>query len=136
MTKILKRDTMGDFEGEFNTAAWLAHNPEIGNLRAAVFDLNGVLRGKRVPRNQLKKVTKGGVRMPLSTANLDIWGRDIANSKWVFETGDSDGGCFWTGRGPLPMPWTDQPTALVPLCLMENDGTPFAGDARNALGMV
>lgn len=34
------------------------------------------------------------------------------------------------------MPWTDQPTALVPLCLMENDGTPFAGDARNALGMV
>ena len=127
---------MGDFEGGFNTAAWLAHNPEIGNLRAAVFDLNGVLRGKRVPRNQLKKVTKGGVRMPLSTANLDIWGRDIANSKWVFETGDSDGGCFWTGRGPLPMPWTDQPTALVPLCLMENDGTPFAGDARNALGMV
>jgi glutamine synthetase len=74
--------------------------------------------------------------MPLSSANLDIWGRDIANSKWVFETGDSDGGCFWTGRGPLPMPWTEQTTALVPLSLMDNDGKPFAGDARNALGMI
>ena len=132
MTKIWKRDKMGDFDSE----AWLARNPEIGNLRAAIFDLNGVLRGKRLPRNQLKKIINGGIRMPLSSANLDIWGRDIANSKWVFETGDSDGGCFWTGRGPLPMPWTEQTTALVPLSLMDNDGKPFAGDARNALGMI
>ena len=86
---------MGDLDSE----AWLARNPEIGNLRAAIFDLNGVLRGKRLPRSQLKKAINGGIRMPLSAANLDIWGRDIVNSKWVFETGDSDGDCFWTGRG-------------------------------------
>ena len=72
--------------GDFDSNAWLARNPEIGNLRAAIFDLNGVLRGKRLPRNQLKKAINGGIRMPLSSANLDIWGRDIANSKWVFET--------------------------------------------------
>ena len=76
MSKVLKRDTMDDFDSE----AWLARNPEIGNLRAAIFDLNGVLRGKRLPRSQLKKAINGGIRMPLSAANLDIWGRDIANS--------------------------------------------------------
>ena len=81
MVQILKRDKICDFDSN----AWLARNPEIGNLRAAIFDLNGVLRGKRQPRNQLKKAINGGIRMPLSSANLDIWGRDIANSKWVFE---------------------------------------------------
>jgi len=49
MAKISKRDKMGDFD----TEAWLVRNPDIGNLRAAIFDLNGVLRGKRLPRNQL-----------------------------------------------------------------------------------
>ena len=68
MAKIWKRDNMDDFDSE----AWLARNPEIGNLRAAIFDLNGVLRGKRLPRNQLKKVINGGIRMPLSSANLDM----------------------------------------------------------------
>jgi len=72
---------MGDLDSE----AWLARNPEIGNLRAAIFDLNGVLRGKRLPRSQLKKAINGGIRMPLSAANLDIWGRDIVNSKWVLK---------------------------------------------------
>ena len=75
---------MGDFDSE----AWLARNPEIGNLRAAFFDRNCGWRGKRLPRNKLKKAINGGIRMPLSSANLDIWGRDVANTKWDFETGD------------------------------------------------
>ena len=38
----MKRDKMDDFDSE----AWLARKPEIGNLRAAIFDLNGVLAGQ------------------------------------------------------------------------------------------
>ena len=77
----------------FDAALWLDENPEITHLRTALFDLNGLLRGKIVPREQLAKIVAGSVRMPLSTVNLDIWGRDIKSSKWVFASGDADGPC-------------------------------------------
>ena len=115
---------------------WLAENPNVENVRAFTFDLNGIMRGKRLPITKLHKVIDGGIRIPLSSANLDIWGRDIADSKWVFESGDADGGSCWTGRGPLLMTWTDQNAALVPLTLTYNDGRPFDGDPRNVLASV
>ena len=121
---------------KFDSTKWLASHPNIHNVRAVTFDINGVMRGKRLPIGQLKKTVNGGIRMPLSLANLDIWGRDIANSKWVFESGDADGGSRWTGRGPLPMTWTDREAAMVPLCLTYNDGRPFDGDPRNVLAAV
>ena len=80
---------------EFDYVAWQKANQDVGSLRGITFDLNGVMRGKRLPVSQLKKITSGQMRMPLSTANVDIWGRDIENSKWVFATGDADG----AGRG-------------------------------------
>ena len=115
---------------------WLANYPDIKNVRAVTFDINGIMRGKRLPITQLQKAVDGELRIPLSSANLDIWGRDIANSKWVFESGDADGGSCWTGRGPLPMTWTDQNAAMVPLTLTYNDGQPFDGDPRNVLAAV
>ena len=85
----------------FDAASWLDKNPQITHFRTACFDLNGLLRGKIVPRSQLGKIMSGGIRMPLSTVNLDIWGRDIDGSKWVFASGDADvpavgqgGGCY------------------------------------------
>jgi len=120
----------------FDAALWLDENPEITHLRTALFDLNGLLRGKIVPREQLAKIVAGSVRMPLSTVNLDIWGRDIKSSKWVFASGDADGACEWTGRGPLPIDWTARSTALVPLTMLNNDGTPFVGDPRHVLAGV
>lgn len=55
-------------------AGWLADHPDIDNVRAVIFDINGVMRGKRLPVSQLKKAINGGARMPLPSANLDIWG--------------------------------------------------------------
>ena len=85
---------------EFDYVAWQKAHQDIDSLRGITFDLNGVMRGKRLPVSQLKKITSGQMRMPLSTANVDIWGRDIENSKWVFATGDADGACVWTGVVP------------------------------------
>ena len=116
---------------EFDYAAWQKTHPDIESLRAVIYDLNGVMRGKRLPVSQLKKIVSGGMRMPLSTANVDIWGRDIENSKWVFATGDADGTCVWTKRGPLLK--TGKQAATLPLGLYSEDGTPFMGDARNVL---
>ncbi len=116
--------------------SWMREHPEIESLRGVIFDINGVARGKRLPVDQLAKICGGDMRIPLSSANVDIWGRDIEGSKWVFETGDSDGRCEWTGRGPLMMPWSDRGAAMVPLVLHNEDKTPFKGDSRNALATV
>lgn len=121
---------------DFDPSGWLRANADVESLRAVTFDINGVMRGKRLPADQLEKICNGGLRMPLSTANVDIWGRDIENSPWVFETGDADGKCGWTGRGPLPVTWTERQAAMMPVTLYTDDDQPFMGDARNALAAL
>lgn len=122
--------------GETGALAWLEAHAEVTSLRAALCDLNGALRGKRIPASQASKALSGGLRMPLSVAGVDVWGEDIVGGKLVFETGDADGICEWTGRGPLPIDWTARPTALIPLWLADDHGAPFAGDPRRALAAV
>ena len=115
---------------------WLADNPGIDHVTAAVADINGTLRGKRLPRVQVIKAMKGGLRMPPSTLGVDIWGRDVLDNALVFETGDADGILEPTGRGPLPVGWVEPPTALLPLWMANEDGSPFAGDPRRALADI
>ena len=105
-------------------------------FRVATCDLNGQMRGKRVPGAYADKLVKGAVRLPLSASNLDLWGRDIVNSPLVFESGDADGVLRPTARGPVPMPWIATPTALVPMALYTDEGAPFDGDPRHALVAV
>lgn len=116
--------------------AWLQKRPEITSLRAAVCDLNGILRGKRVPVAQAGKVLEGATRMPYSIACLDIWGEDVAGNPLVYQQGDVDGRCEPTGRGFLPMSWLGSPTALLPLWMVTEDGAPYLGDPRRALAAV
>ncbi|MES0823900.1 glutamine synthetase family protein [Ruegeria sp. SCP11] len=106
------------------------------SFRVAACDLNGQMRGKRVPPSYADKLTKGTVRMPFSALNVDLWGADIDGSPLVFESGDADGMLLPTDRGPVPMPWLAADTALVPMCLYDDSGTPFAGDPRHALASV
>ena len=119
-----------------NILDWINQHSEIETIFACVCDLNGTLRGKRVPVDQVSKILKGEVRMPLSLLNLDIWGEDIENSELVFETGDSDGLCDFTGRPLMPINWTSRPSALAMLWMREENGQPFPGDPRRALGRV
>jgi glutamine synthetase len=118
------------------TLAWLESRTDIKSLRAAVCDLNGVMRCKRIPLEQAEKVLGGGLRMPLSVVGVDIWGEDIVKSPLVFATGDADGICESTGRGILPVDWTAEPSGLIPLWLREESGAPFGGDPRRALAAL
>ena len=115
---------------------WLRAHPEIKTIRAAVADLNGQARGKRLPARFVEKALEDGVRMPLSVLNVDIWGDDIEDSPLVFETGDRDGVARPTERGFVPMPWLSNPSALLPLWMFTESGAPFPGDPRHALDAV
>ncbi|WP_240230572.1 glutamine synthetase family protein [Devosia lacusdianchii] len=115
---------------------WLETRPDIQTIRAAVCDLNGVMRGKRIPVDQARKVMENTLRMPLSVVGLDIWGGDIDNNPMVFNTGDVDGIGAWTGRGILPVEWTAHPTAFLPVWLQNDAGVPYLADPRRALAAV
>jgi glutamine synthetase len=105
-------------------------------FRVAACDLNGQMRGKVVPGSYATKLDSGALRLPLSVLSVDLWGADIEASPLVFESGDIDGVLRPTERGAMPMPWLDQPSALVPMALYTEDGSPFGGDPRHALVQV
>jgi len=115
---------------------WLDERRDIQSLRAAVCDLNGVMRGKRIPVEQARKALEGKLRMPFSLIGLDIWGEDIVGDPLVYSTGDADGLCEWTGRAILPVNWTAHPTGLLPLWLRDEGGAPYLADPRRALAAV
>jgi len=115
---------------------WLADDPDGGHLMAAIPDVNGIWRGKWLPASQIDKAMQGGLRMPLSTLVVDIWGRDVLGGGQVFETGDGDGIVEPTERGLLPVNWMERPTAFLPLWMANEDGSPYAGDPRRALAAI
>ena len=115
---------------------YLRKNPQIRTIRVAACDLNGQPRGKRVPTRFADKVVEDGTRFPLSVLTLDIWGEDIDDSPLVFESGDRDGVLRPTDRGFIPMPWLEAPTALLPIWMFHENGTPYEGDPRHALRAV
>ncbi|WP_224814006.1 glutamine synthetase family protein [Hasllibacter sp. MH4015] len=115
---------------------FLLENPQIKSIRMVAADLNGQARGKRIARRSAGKAITDGTRFPYSVLNLDIWGEDIDDSPLVFEAGDPDGILKPTERGFVPVPWLETPTALLPIWMFHEDGTPFDGDPRHALARV
>lgn len=106
------------------------------SLRTACADLNGLMRGKRLPAAHAARLEFSGQRMPLSALNVDLWGTDIADSPLAFPTGDADGQLRVTDRGPVPMPWLAEPATLMPMWMFRDDGRAFEGDPRHALARV
>jgi glutamine synthetase len=119
-----------------DVVSWLAKHEEITSFQAAVCDLNGILRGKRIPIDQVTKVLDGSIRMPLSIVGVDIWGEDIVGNEQVFANGDMDGHCLPTGRGVIPVNWTSRPSALIPLWMFAEGARPFLADPRQALARI
>lgn len=111
-------------------------SPKSGTFRIGAVDLNGQLRGKRLPIAQIDKLAKGGARLPFSALNVDVWGCDIDNSPLVFDSGDQDGILRPASRGSVPMPWLATPSELVLMQLFDDTGAAFLGDPTQALASV
>lgn len=105
-------------------------------ILAGVCDLNGIMRGKRLPPGKVRKALDGELKMPLSSIGADVWGTDVMGNRLVIEAGDRDGVLGPIGRGPYPMDWLANPTSLLPLSMELESGEPFPGDPRHALAGV
>ena len=118
-------------KSEIETARkFLADNPDIEVIEALLVDLNGVHRGKWLPRHKLESVFAGGLRMALTGVTPDIWGRDVP--ALCAKTGDGDGICVPTVRTLKRLPWLSRPTAQIYLHLT-HEGQPWGYDPRVVL---
>lgn len=116
-----------------SAASFLEANPGVSTIDAFVTDLNGVLRGKRIPAHQLPKLMDEGIKIPISVIGDDLWGNDVYTNGLVLETGDVDGLCTAVPGRLLPIPWKGGDTAQVSLVMNNADRTPFEADPRHIL---
>ncbi|MGB5490333.1 MAG: glutamine synthetase family protein, partial [Woeseiaceae bacterium] len=121
-------------QSDLNTAQqFLLDNPDVEVIEVLLVDLNGVHRGKWIPRHKLESVFTGGLRMALTGVTPDIWGRDVP--ELCATTGDGDGICVPTVRTLKRLPWLDRPTAQLYLHLTDK-GEPWGFDPRVVLAEV
>lgn len=107
---------------------------QIEYVYIAACDINGIMRGKRIPYNQMEKAKEDGVRLPLSILGVDIWGADVIESSQ--SNGDIDAIAVPTGRDSFKLINTSQPSSLLPVWLYDEDNQPYYGDARHVLSYV
>lgn len=101
-----------------------------------ITDLNGNLRGKRIPASGLKGVMENGVKLPQSVIGFDHWGDDVLENGLVFETGDSDGICLPVHPTPIPVPWAESPRNQILAMMYNPDGSAFIPDPRQILASI
>lgn len=118
-----------------NTAdpmAWLAGRPRSDDLclhlRPERGDAGQAGAGGPAGQDHL------GRRMPLSLLGMDV-GEDIEGNELVWDTGDADGLCDFTGRPLSPVDWIAA-GGIRALVDAAEDGSPFMGDPRRALAAV
>ncbi|MGV8938492.1 MAG: glutamine synthetase family protein [Allorhizobium sp.] len=123
-----------DFES--HAKAFFENNPDIEVLEAFVIDVNGVPRGKWIPRERALDVLTKGMAIPRSVYALDVWGRDVNAAGLAEGTGDPDGMCFPVPGTLSRITWLSRPTAQVLLEMRNPDGSGFYGDPRQVLAKV
>ena len=108
----------------------------VEHIQAGIFDINGIMRGKRFPITSYQKLIDNGMQIPFSAQNIDIFGGDIENSDFVFKTGDKDGTAMWQGAPLVVLNHLPRPVLLMPLSLRMSNGKPFDGCPRAFLKSV
>jgi glutamine synthetase len=113
---------------------FLVDHPEVQTFEVVITDLNGILRGKWLPRSAIDKVLDGKLKMSLTSLSADVWGRDVPIL--CRQTGDGDGICVALEKSIRLLPWLERPTAQLMLQLNTEAGVPWGYDSRVILQRV
>lgn len=100
-------------------------------------DMNGVIRGKWLPVEEIDKLAPGGQRLPHSTYALDIFSQDTDTDGLAQKVGDPDGLATPLIHTLRPMLWSQRPAAQCLMTLTDanwEDPSPY--DPRAALARV
>ena len=116
--------------------AFLYKYPDIEAIDVLIPDLNGILRGKRVPRERLNKVYQEGVALPGSIFAAMITGDTVEETGLGFTEGDADRVCWPIAESLKLSPWQPRPMAQVLMAMFSADEQPFFADPRHVLMRV
>lgn len=110
---------------------------EIEFFDVLIYDLCGIMRGKRIDRMQLRKLYREGFRFPSSVILLDVTGTCSDPLGRGFGDGDPDVPTLPVAGTLVPVPWTSKPLGQVLVGLYEEDKiTPHHDDPRAVLERV
>jgi glutamine synthetase len=113
--------------------AFLEQHPDTRFMDVFAADINGIIRGKRIPKEDFSKPFEKGANFCASAALLNSRGEAAENHPHGAHDGDPDIRSVAVPGSLAPVPWASVPTAQCLLELQEFDGKPFFGDPRNVL---
>lgn len=116
--------------------SFLAAHPDVQYVDAILFDLCGVTRGKRYPRQDAHKLYTTGMQIPRSVFLLDANGDCHDALGYGFSDGDPDGDAFPVPGSLTIVPWAKVPSAQVLVSLFDEHGRPEEKDPRSVLFRV
>ncbi len=117
--------------GELQT--FLDRYPDTQLLELLQPDMLGILRGKRVVRDEFAKPFAEGVNFCGATVLLDSKGQTFERIDNGGRDGDPDAISTAVPGSLAPVPWAHVPTAQVLLAMANSKGEPFFADPRQVL---
>ncbi|BBI53886.1 hypothetical protein HORIV_63070 [Vreelandella olivaria] len=115
-----------DTDAQNVASDFLDQHPDITTIDLLISDLNGVIRGKRIPCDNLAKVFEKGIYLPASVFALDINGNTVEETGLGLSSGDGDRVCRAIPGTLNPVTWMDNNQHGQLLMTMEEmDGSPF-----------
>ena len=124
---------MSDISPENELKAFLEQHPDTRFMDVFSPDINGVLRGKRIQRDDFNKPFRKGSNFCAASTVMNVRGESPESVKYGAHDGDPDIRSVAVPGSLAPVPWASVPTAQCMLELQEFDGTPYFLDPRNVL---
>ena len=113
--------------------AFRALHTDIEQLEFLLADINGVLRGKRLPIKDLDKLHAGELLLPRATVLLDTLGEASPRTPFGYQDGDPDRAVLPLEATLSPMTWADSPTAQILTVMSDEPGKPWFANPRTVL---
>ena len=110
-------------------------HPELEKIEFIYVDFNGIPRGKNASPKTLIKAFDGGLRMPISSFVLNIWG-DNPKGTGLIMSGDGDAICRPVASSLAVTPWNSRNTAQCLVSMEDGNGKPIFADPRHILSKV
>ena len=119
--------------GSLELKRFMRRHPSTEMMELLVPDLQGVLRGKRIRKQDFEKTFADGFSLPGGAVLLDTTGDVVEGIPWAAGDGDPDAPAKIVPGSLAPVSWASTPAAQALFRFYTRDGEPFFADPRFVL---